>query len=559
MMTILACEDSTPNEPAVEPVSPPSSQQGGPSAGVGNGPSTPAGGGAPPGAGLGPPGLPGLAGTSSAEDLSSSWSDALAVEVERFESDQSCVDEDGDDYVNALSCPGASPSRLDCDDADPNVTPETERWVRPGPFLMGSASDHAGIDEQPVHVVQLTGYCLDRNEVTAEQFADWLRRKGRKAAGADVRNMDERGNLEEGRGLYPAEGVTWAEARAYCRAHGKDLPTEAQWEKAARGGCELGQDPGRCDASDLRAYPWGSDAPTCALANHQSTATGIPKLCTSDTHPVGSLADGAGPYGHLDLAGNVWEFVLDAYHPGVYSTERSRVDPSGPASGEFHVLRGGSWNTFSTNMRAANRFHDLVMGSASGFRCARPDVPSQPDPIPALEMVTLTGSLTRAPAAGEDAGLLEGRALYVTVFDIRDTQDGMLAPGRSPVAETRLDPSGKAQQAFSLRVPAGQTYLLSAALDDGSGASKDDYISASGSGGFGKADDPVDAAGDVDGLHIELQRPPAGGPGAMGPPGGAGMSNGPPGQPPGAGQAPGRPPGKAPGRPPGQPPGRAGQ
>jgi len=491
--------------------------------------------------------MPGLAGVSSAEDLTGSWSDSLAVTVERFEGD-ACEDTDDDGYFNALSCPGAAPSRLDCDDTDPAVTPSRERWVRPGPFIMGSASDHAGVDEQPVHVVTLSGFCIDRHEVTAGDFAAWLRSKGRRAQGADIRNMDARGQLEDGRADHPAEGVTWSEAKGYCQSQGKQLPTEAQWEKAARGGCELGKDPGRCDPSDLRPYPWGADAPSCALANHQSTASGMPTLCTSDTHPVGSLPDGASPYGVLDMSGNVWEYVLDAWHPGVYSTERARVDPLGPASGEFHVLRGGSWNTFSTNMRAANRFHDLVMGSATGFRCVRPEAVSQPDPIPALSMVTLEGELTRAPAAGEEDGILEGRALYVTVFDIRDTQDGVLAPGRSPVAEVRLTPSGKTSQSFALRVPAEQTYLLSAALDDGTGADKDDYISASGSGGFGKAAEPVKATADTHGLSIQLQRPPSGAPTFQGAPGRppGGMQGRPPGLPPGTA------PGKAPGRPPGQ-------
>ena len=80
---------------------------------------------------------------------------------------------------------------------------------------------------------------------------------------------------------HPAEGVTWKEANDYCNAKGQSLPTEAQWEKAARGGCELGDDANMCDPTDLRAYPWGNDAPTCELANHQLSASGLPKLCVS--------------------------------------------------------------------------------------------------------------------------------------------------------------------------------------------------------------------------------------------------------------------------------------
>ena len=212
----------------------------------------------------------------------------------------------------------------------------------------------------------------------------------------------------------------------------------------------------------------------------------MPKLCVSDTKPVDSLPEGAGPYGHLHLSGNVWEYVHDVWHPKVYSTER--VDPSGPKSGTFHVLRGGGWNTFSTNMRTANRFHDLVMGSATGFRCARTQTPSKPDPVTPLTMVTISGNIVSTKA-------LIGRALYVTAFDAADADsNGMVAPGRSPVSEQKLTPNQNKKQSFSLSVPKDGSYIISAALDAGTGANKDDYVSASGSGGFGHAkQNPISA------------------------------------------------------------------
>jgi len=396
--------------------------------------------------------------------------------------------------------------------------------VPAGAFLMGSESTHAGRDEQPVHVVRLSGYCLDESEVSVADFAAWLREQGRRAEGSDLRSMTPEGVVEEGRGDHPAEGVLWTEAHAYCASTGRTLPTEAQFEKAARGGCELGDDPVSCDPADLRPYPWGTAAPSCDRANHQTTVGGFPELCASDTLPVGSGDNGRGPYGHRHLSGNVWELVSDTWHPGVYGSGAPRSDPAGPSSGDMHVLKGGGWNTFSTNMRAANRFHDLVMGSATGFRCARSAVDPVPDPVDPLAMVSLTGTVTSA------RGAVAGRALYVTAFDVADTdaRTGMLAPGRSPVAEVRLVPDGGAKQAFELRVPAGSSYIVSAALDDGSGGDKDDYISASGSGGFGPADqNPVRADGAVSGLSIRMLAPGAGpGAGPGGPP--PGGSQGPP-------------------------------
>ena len=449
----------------------------------------------PKGKGSFPPPKGMLPGGSPAEDLKSSWKASFAnSSVPTSEVASSCPDKDKDGFVDATSCPHNPPSTLDCDDNDPAVTPKTEIWIPPGPFIMGSTSSHAGSDEKPVHVVTLSGYCLDTHEVAAQDWFDQLKKTGATPQGSDVRNL-KNGQFNPSRADYPAEGVTYSEAKSYCEAQGKSLPTEAQWEKAARGGCELGSNPQKCDLEDLRPYPWGKDAPTCAHANHQLSTKGMPKLCVSDTLKVDSLPKGAGPYGHLHLSGNVWEYVLDAWHPQTYTQDRP-IDPAGPKQGDIHVLRGGGWNTFSTNMRNANRFHDLVMGSASGFRCARGGSLNY-DSVSPLEMVALQGSIYGAP-------MIKGRALYVTAFDAADADpNGMLVPGRSPVAEIRLIPNGKKEQSFSLEVPKSRKYILSAALDAGTGAQKDDYISASGSGGFGHAkQNPISAPNDQNNISM---------------------------------------------------------
>lgn len=405
---------------------------------------------------------------SAVEDLSSSWVAALAAEVPALPPESGCPDADGDGVTDAWTCPVTG---TDCDDHDAAVTPDTERWVRPGPFLMGSASTHAGADEGPVHVVTLSGYCLDRREL------------------ADATGT-------------PKEGLTWVEAEKTCTALGKRLPSEAQWEKAARGGCELGDDPARCDAHDLRPYPWGFEAPSCERANHQASASGTPSLCEGK---ASSTVRNTGPYGHDELAGNLWEWTADRYHPKVYHRDPPRVDPTGPAAGDLHVLRGGGWNTFSTNMRVANRLTSNLEGSATGVRCARAKGSGNADAVEALRVVALTGTVT-----GGD-GALTGRALYVTAFDAADAdpRSGMVAPGRSPVAETKLTPNGEASLPFTLEVPLGSTYLVMAALDAGAPTTKGGkWMAPSGSGGFGKADqNPVAVKeGGVSGVTITVRQ-----------------------------------------------------
>lgn len=452
----------------------------------------------------GPPGLPG---SSANEDLTSSWQTSFAVPAQSDlgAKPTDCPDNDKDGFVDAAICGDwIDITKADCDDEDASVTPETERYIASGRFIMGSASSHAGADEKPVHLVMLSGYCVDVNEVSVQDFATWLNQTNHTPLGADIRSLTKTQDgwaAAEGRNAHPAEGVTWQEANDYCEAKNQTLPTEAQWEKSARGGCELGSDSNMCDTADLRAYPWGSDAPSCELANHQLSAAGLPKLCVSNTQVPSELSDGTGPYGHRHLAGNVWEYVADVWHPGVYTNE-PRTNPAGPASGEVHVLRGGGWNTFSTNMRVANRFHDLIMGSASGFRCARSFVEQVHDDVEPLVFASVEGTISSTKP-------LTGRALYVTAFDANDADSrGMLIPGRSPIAETRLDPNNEQSQTFSLNLPHGN-YILSAALDAGTGAQKDDYVSASGSGGFGHAkENPIAVSATVTGINIELRAAP---------------------------------------------------
>lgn len=417
----------------------------------------------------------GNVGKQGPEDLSSSWSEALAADVHPVANATLCSDADGDGFVNAWTCPATASDQADCDDNDAKITPANERFVRPGPFLMGSSSPESGWDERPVHVVHLSGYCLEVNEHST----------------ADGR---------------PLEGISWDIAKSTCEGLGLRLPTEAEWEKGARGGCELGTDPSRCDKDDLRAYPWGNDeAPSCANSTHQSLGAHGPSLCEPGAHVV-STAKNTSPYGLRDTAGNVWEYVADPYHMRIYAYAAERTDPLGPRTGDTHVLRGGGWNTFSTNMRVANRFLSVVEGSAVGMRCARGPLVGTYDDVAPVDMVSVRGEIV---GRGQK---LEGVAINLAAFNLEDIDRATQQPnpGRSPIVEEAFKAEGGERQAFELRVPRGLSYQITAGLD--AGAAPDvpgkGFRARSGSGGFGRADRTFLADADIQGVIITIVAAP---------------------------------------------------
>jgi serine/threonine-protein kinase len=230
-------------------------------------------------------------------------------------------------------------------------------YVPGGEFEMGSAED--GDDEKPVHTVALSDFWIDQTEVTNAQYAAFLSEQGNQTEGgvtwlalgdADclIEQVDSKYQPKRGYDDHPVIEVSWHGAAAYCKWAGGRLPTEAEWEYAARG-------------PDGRIYPWGDDAPTCERAQFGE--------CSGRTVAVGSLPSGASWCGALDLAGNVWEWVADWY--GDYPSER-QVNPTGPPFGEARALRGGSWHDVPLVMRGANRY--LYWPDALlyvGFRCVR--------------------------------------------------------------------------------------------------------------------------------------------------------------------------------------------
>jgi formylglycine-generating enzyme required for sulfatase activity/tetratricopeptide (TPR) repeat protein len=215
-------------------------------------------------------------------------------------------------------------------------------------------------EELSVHDVALDAFWIDRTEVTNAQYAAFLNKRGNQEEGGvawlDLEDEDclieQRGGEFEPKSGYadhPVIDVSWYGAAAYCEWAGARLPTEAEWEYAARG--EQGNQ-----------YPWGSADSTCDLAQYSG--------CSGSTVPVGSLPDGASWCGALDMAGNVWEWVAGWY--GDYPSG-SQTNPTGPEMGEYRVLRGGSWYISPSALRCATRgrYRPGSVRDNVGFRCAR--------------------------------------------------------------------------------------------------------------------------------------------------------------------------------------------
>ena len=224
-----------------------------------------------------------------------------------------------------------------------------------GPFQRG-VDDPRGPDEGPARPIHLQPFLIDRYEVTSRRFAEFAAATGRvTAAEADsqaLRSWRSPGSGAEAGPDHPVVYVTWDEARAYCAWRGARLPTEAEWEKAARG-------------TDGRQWPWGH-RPVASLANGWGPAD-----LWAETSPAGAFPAGVSPYGVHDMAGNVWEWCADWYDPDYYVVAPRR-DPPGPERGRLRVARGGSWTNPITVLRTSNRHavHPEDAGPGLGFRCA---------------------------------------------------------------------------------------------------------------------------------------------------------------------------------------------
>jgi serine/threonine protein kinase len=236
--------------------------------------------------------------------------------------------------------------------------------VPAGEFTMGS--NDRNTDERPVHTVFLDAYWIDKTEVTNAMYARCVE-AGACQTPSDLSSFKRTNYYSDSLYKeYPVIYVSWNDANLYCQWAGGRLPTEAEWEKAARG-------------TDGRIYPWGNTHPTCDEANILTLAGNAIRFinpisgnaCVGDTSKVVAHLDGVSPYGALDMAGNVWEWVNDWYGDSYYS-QSPESNPQGPSSAPSRVLRGGSWGGSAETGRASNRneFNPTVSNYVIGFRCA---------------------------------------------------------------------------------------------------------------------------------------------------------------------------------------------
>lgn len=238
-------------------------------------------------------------------------------------------------------------------------------YVPEGTFQMGGLDTRAASDEKPVHRVEMKGYWIDKTEVTNTMFLLCVQ-EGACSPPQSISsetNSSYFNNPEFSE--YPVVNVTWEAARQYCEWAGRRLPTEAEWEYAARG-------------NTVNSFPWGEDAPDDTRANIN--------YMNRDTSQVGSYPAGASPNGALDMAGNVFEWTSDYYDAGYYASSPAS-NPAGPELRTAYfkrVVRGGSYADADVEVRVSNRAsalgpnYDAVLGSEAylgdfspriGFRC----------------------------------------------------------------------------------------------------------------------------------------------------------------------------------------------
>ena len=265
-------------------------------------------------------------------------------------------------FIALAACQPAIPAATATPEATTTITVPTPRigstmtgadgatilYVPAGEFTMGTDAIHSGKFESgnPQHITSVDAFWIDQTEVTNEMYAKCVQ-TSRCTPPFNTSHFSDRKYA-----THPVCNVNWYQAGAYCSWAGRRLPTEAEWEKAARG-------------TDARFYPWGSEL-DCEHANHN-------KNCVKDTTPVGSYEIGKSPYGAYDMAGNVWEWTASVYKPYPYNAADGREDPN---SSDLRTIRGGSWENYGIYNIYLVRTYIRGWADPSfwvhfiGFRCA---------------------------------------------------------------------------------------------------------------------------------------------------------------------------------------------
>jgi len=246
-------------------------------------------------------------------------------------------------------------------------------YVPAGEFVRGGNSNDSYVlaNELPQRTLSLSAFWIDRTEVTNAQYSRCVQAGGCTAQKSTGSYFDQSAGSYYGNSAYdqyPVIYVTWEQADDYCRWAGRRLPTEAEWEKAARG------------STDSRRFPWGEwmeggspgqklnycDANCAWDPKDESANDGIMGIA-----PIGSYPVGASPYGAYDMAGNVWEWVSDWYST-TYFALAPLQDPLGPNSGAAKIMRGGSFGDLAYALRVTARVmkDPAYYGDLNGFRCA---------------------------------------------------------------------------------------------------------------------------------------------------------------------------------------------
>ena len=241
--------------------------------------------------------------------------------------------------------------------------PKNMILIPAGNFIMGTNSEQANADQKPAHKVYLDAFYIDKHEVTNAQFEAFITDGGYQNQEHWTENgwnfiqknhittpLQHGENTVSTKPNHPMIGVSWYEAKAYATWAGKRLPTESEWEKAAKG-------------TKKRVYPWGDEMDFSKLSY-------FPHV--TKVRAVGSFPEGASPYGVLDMAGSVWEWCSDWYGESYYP-QSARENPKGPDSGEYRVLRGGGWDSIRLQLQCTYRYYDKADRRTYniGFRCVQ--------------------------------------------------------------------------------------------------------------------------------------------------------------------------------------------